>query len=56
MCKPATCDTCHKATWWGCGNHVPMVMDKVSESDRCTCDPKVEKGGKMYPPMGKKAD
>ena len=45
-----------KATWWGCGGHVPMVMDKVPETDRCTCDPKVEKGGNMYPPMGKKAD
>lgn len=37
-----------KKTWWGCGQHVPTVMDKVAEEDRCTCTPKVEKGGKEY--------
>ncbi len=26
-------------------------MDQVPESDRCTCEPKVEKNGKQYPPM-----
>ncbi|KIW05579.1 uncharacterized protein PV09_03454 [Verruconis gallopava] len=56
MCKSATCSECHGKTWWGCGNHVPMVMDKVEESDRCKCEPKVEKDGKKYPPMGKTAD
>ncbi|CAI6095665.1 unnamed protein product [Clonostachys chloroleuca] len=53
MCKKANCDTCKKATWWGCGSHVPMVMDTIPEEERCTCEPKVEKGGKEYPPMAK---
>jgi len=41
-----------KATWWGCGNHVPSVLDQIPEGDRCACEPKVEKEGKMYPPKG----
>ncbi|EMF12786.1 uncharacterized protein SEPMUDRAFT_44142 [Sphaerulina musiva SO2202] len=53
MCKPAVCGTCQKSTWWGCGSHVPSVMDSINEADRCTCEPKVEKDGKSYPPMGK---
>ncbi|TKA74549.1 hypothetical protein B0A55_04440 [Friedmanniomyces simplex] len=52
MCKKSTCSTCKKATWWGCGNHVPSVLDQVPEGDRCACEPKVEKEGKMYPPKG----
>lgn len=30
-----------------------MVMDPVADEDRCSCDPKVEKDGKQYPPMAK---
>lgn len=45
-----------KRSWWGCGNHVPSVMDSVSESDRCDCEPQVEKEGKKYPPKADKAD
>jgi hypothetical protein len=45
-----------KATWWGCGNHVPSIMDQVPENDRCQCEPKVIKEDKRYPPMGEKAD
>ncbi|KAK5023986.1 hypothetical protein LTR16_012346, partial [Cryomyces antarcticus] len=41
-----------KATWWGCGNHVPMVMDPIPEEERCTCEPKIEKEGNKYPPKG----
>ncbi|KAF2495268.1 hypothetical protein BU16DRAFT_434206, partial [Lophium mytilinum] len=52
MCKKATCSICQKSTWWGCGNHVPSVMDSVADSERCTCEPKVTKEGKEYPPMG----
>lgn len=43
-----------KATWFGCGLHVPMVMDQVPEQDRCGCEPKVEKDGKLYPPKADK--
>ncbi|KAF2244628.1 hypothetical protein BU26DRAFT_463277 [Trematosphaeria pertusa] len=52
MCHKATCSECHKTTWWGCGNHVPGVMDKVPQGEWCTCEPKVEKGGHQYPPSG----
>ncbi|KAK8152191.1 hypothetical protein BKA80DRAFT_211634 [Phyllosticta citrichinensis] len=52
MCKKATCDTCHKTTWWGCGNHIPSVMTNVPEDEWCGCDPKVEVDGKQYPPKG----
>ncbi|OAQ98880.1 hypothetical protein LLEC1_05938 [Akanthomyces lecanii] len=53
MCKKAVCDTCKKSTWWGCGSHVPMVMDAIPEAERCGCDPRVERDGKQYPPMAK---
>ncbi|KAL5042075.1 hypothetical protein BDW71DRAFT_211533 [Aspergillus fruticulosus] len=52
MCMKATCSTCQKTTWWGCGNHIPAVLDAVPESERCTCEPKVERDGKQYPPKG----
>ena len=45
-----------KSTWWGCGQHVPMVMDTVAKESWCTCEPKVEREGVGYPPMGKRAD
>jgi len=45
-----------KSSWWGCGSHVPSVMDKVSEDQWCSCEPKVEKDGNQYPPMAAKAD
>jgi len=25
-----------KKTWWGCGQHVPNVMDDVPEAERCS--------------------
>jgi hypothetical protein len=31
-------------------------MDKVEKDDWCKCEPKVEKNGTEYPPMGKTAD
>ncbi len=44
-----------KLAWSGCGNHVPSVMDCIPESDWCTCEPKVERLGKQYPPNAKPA-
>ena len=29
MCRPATCKTCGKTTWAGCGQHVDQVMAGV---------------------------
>jgi len=45
-----------KGTWWGCGNHVPGVIDQIPEGEWCSCEPKVEKEGKSYPPMGPKPE
>ncbi|WP_460863111.1 hypothetical protein [Rhodococcus aerolatus] len=38
MCRAATCSTCSKTTWAGCGQHVDTVMAGVPTSQRCTCD------------------
>lgn len=35
MCRPATCKTCGKTTWAGCGQHVDQVMAGVPRSERC---------------------
>lgn len=35
MCRPATCRTCGKTTWAGCGQHVDQVMANVPTSQRC---------------------
>ncbi|KAJ5675666.1 hypothetical protein N7462_008563 [Penicillium macrosclerotiorum] len=56
MCMKAKCSSCSKVTWWGCGAHIPSVMDSVPEDERCACDPKVEKDGKMYPPKAAQAN
>ncbi|WP_244303228.1 hypothetical protein [Leucobacter coleopterorum] len=35
MCRPATCRTCGKTTWAGCGQHVAMVKQTVPASQWC---------------------
>ncbi|KAJ5764486.1 hypothetical protein N7533_003167 [Penicillium manginii] len=61
MCMKAQCSTCllasihllivsDKTTWWGCGSHIPSVMDSIPESEWCSCEPQVEREGKKYPP------
>ncbi|PMD64287.1 uncharacterized protein K444DRAFT_521499 [Hyaloscypha bicolor E] len=52
MCMKTTCSTCQKATWSGCGAHVPGVMDSIPANERCSCEPKIERDGKKYPPQG----
>jgi hypothetical protein len=39
MCQRATCRTCSKATYRGCGMHVEQVLAGVPKSQRCSCDP-----------------
>ena len=39
MCRPATCRTCGKATYAGCGQHVEQVLGHVPTSQRCDCVP-----------------
>ncbi|MBS2966672.1 hypothetical protein KGA66_26785 [Actinocrinis puniceicyclus] len=38
MCRRATCRTCGKATYKGCGMHVEQVLAGVPRSQRCSCD------------------
>lgn len=35
MCSPATCRTCGKTTWAGCGQHADQVMRNVPSGQRC---------------------
>ena len=37
MCTPATCTTCGKTTWRGCGLHIEEALAGVPTSERCTC-------------------
>jgi hypothetical protein len=39
MCRPATCSTCGKTTWAGCGQHVDQVLRNVPNNQRCACPP-----------------
>ncbi|KAF1983569.1 hypothetical protein K402DRAFT_338176 [Aulographum hederae CBS 113979] len=55
MCMKATCTNCQKSSWYGCGSHIPSVMDAVPEAERCVCEPKTTVGGKEYPPKAEKA-
>jgi len=45
-----------KRSWWGCGYHIPSVMDSVPEEERCKCEPAVQVEGKDYPPKASKPD
>ena len=35
MCRPATCRTCGKTTWAGCGQHVDQVRATVPADQWC---------------------
>ena len=35
MCRPATCKTCQKTTWAGCGQHVASVRAMVPANQWC---------------------
>ncbi|ASN53513.1 MULTISPECIES: hypothetical protein [Sinomonas] len=35
MCSPATCSTCGKVTWAGCGQHIDQVFANVPQDRRC---------------------
>ncbi len=37
MCSPATCKSCGKATYKGCGMHVEQVLGGVPTDQRCDC-------------------
>lgn len=44
MCRPATCKTCGKTTWAGCGMHANEVLAGVPSSQRCPGHPRGERG------------
>jgi len=45
MCRPATCRTCGKASWAGCGQHVDQVLRGVPKNQRCSCTPEQKAPG-----------
>ncbi len=45
MCSPATCRTCGKATYAGCGQHVEQVLRGVPRDQRCRCTPEQRAAG-----------
>jgi len=45
MCRPATCRTCGKATYKGCGQHVEQVLQGVPKNQRCSCASDVRSTG-----------
>lgn len=45
MCSPATCHTCGKATYSGCGQHVDQVLGGVPKNERCACAPAERNAG-----------
>ncbi|KAF8455498.1 hypothetical protein BGX38DRAFT_1128235 [Terfezia claveryi] len=49
MCRPAKCGTCSGKTWFGCGLHVPSVMDPIPKDQWCSC---AKPGESQYPPKG----
>lgn len=40
MCQRATCKSCGKATYRGCGMHVEQVLAGIPRSERCSCPPR----------------
>ncbi|ASR55752.1 hypothetical protein ACT17Q_01485 [Cellulomonas sp. CW35] len=45
MCYPATCKTCGKTTWKGCGQHVADVKRSVPASQWCPGHPDAPSSG-----------
>ena len=72
MCMKGTCATCRtllqfwfqtqsdvapeKSSWFGCGSHIPKVMDAIPKDQWCTCKDTVEVNGVQYPPKAAKVD
>jgi hypothetical protein len=55
MCRPATCKTCGKTTWAGCGQHVAQVKASVPAANWCGGHPKAEptRGGWLSRLLGR---
>ena len=48
MCRPATCPSCSKVTWAGCGQHVDQVMAGVPRQQQCTCNEQQQPAGASF--------
>ncbi|MDO8145856.1 MULTISPECIES: hypothetical protein [Isoptericola] len=48
MCYPATCSTCGKTTWSGCGQHVADVRRSVPASQWCDGHADAPRGGGSF--------
>jgi len=48
MCQRATCKTCGKATYTGCGQHVEQVLANVPKNQRCSCSPDQRSTGGFF--------
>ncbi|KAH8673997.1 hypothetical protein BX600DRAFT_456766 [Xylariales sp. PMI_506] len=53
MCYGATCPTCSRRSWRGCGSHIPAALSSYPEDDWCICEPRVVVDGVPYPPAAK---
>lgn len=45
MCRPATCTTCGKTTWTGCGQHIDQVKAQVPAGQWCPGHPEQQNQG-----------
>lgn len=48
MCRQATCRSCTKLTWAGCGQHKNEVLRGVPKADRCSCTPEQKAASKGF--------
>ncbi|VEU21398.1 DEKNAAC102328 [Brettanomyces naardenensis] len=51
MCRSSKCPNCKRASWKGCGKHIPKAMSGVDKSTWCNCrHPDGSVTSKEYPP------
>jgi hypothetical protein len=48
MCQRATCPTCDRPTFAGCGMHVEQVLADVPTAQRCQCGASAPAGGSLF--------
>jgi hypothetical protein len=48
MCRRATCKSCQKPSWKGCGAHVEQVLGDVAPDDRCDCSATASSGSGFF--------
>ena len=56
MCKKVTCDTCHKPTWEGCGEHIEDALKDVPTLQEQGVDMEATAWFAMYGPAGLKPE